>query len=302
MSLTKHLLNPWLRLIEKPRLARATPEEMRRRFTRLAKLSFWPPRGTRYSLTEMHHAGQALPALTVNAAASGPLLLYFHGGGYVFGSPETHKSMLATLSKLCDCPAILPRYRLAPEHTFPAAPEDALHAYHAVMDHPGGVVLGGDSAGGGLALALLGEITRLGLPQPLGTFVLSPLTDLRFCAPSLRDNASSDVVLPAARTGEFAQTYLQGANPDDPRGSPIHAGFKGAGPVRFAVSDSEILLDDSTRMAERLRAQGVTVSFDLQHDLPHAWPLFHNILPEARATLRDIAGWITTLSPPTPDS
>ena len=149
-----------------------------------------------------------------------------------------------------------------------------------------------------MALALLAEILRLGLPAPLGVFALSPLTDLRFTAPSLRDNAASEVVLPAARAGEMAQMYLQGGDAEDPRASPLLADFTGAPPVWLAVGDTEILLDDTRHMAERLRAQGVDVTEVVEHDLPHVWPIFHNLLPEARVTLRQIAGWIRSLSPP----
>ena len=297
MSLIKRLLNPYLRLTEKPLLTRAAPDKLRRALERKAKLFFRPPRGTRYAATELHQDGCTVAAVTVNAAPeTGPLLLYFHGGGYVFGSPHTHKAMLAKLSQLTGCPATLPHYRLAPEHPFPAPPEDALTAYGAVMDHPDGVILGGDSAGGGLALALLGEITRLGLPQPLGTFAFSPLTDLSFSAPSILGNDACDVVLPGTRAAEFAETYLQGADPADPRGSPLRASFTGAGPVWIAVGTTEILLDDGTRMAEALKAQTVDVTLLVEDDLPHVWPIFHNILPEARATLQALARWIADVS------
>lgn len=302
MSLFRHILNPWLRLTEKRHLARATPEKMRSAFEWKATLFFRPPRGTRYGQTELIHDGRSLTAVTVNADAPGPLILYFHGGGYVFGSPDTHKAMLAKLSELTGLPVCLPRYRLAPEHPFPAAPEDALTAYRAVMDHPGGIVLGGDSAGGGLALSLLAEITRLKLPQPLGTFAFSPLTDLTFTAPSLSANARADVVLPASRTAEMAEMFLQDADPRDPRSSPLFADFTWAGPVWLVVGDGEILLDDTLRMADRLDAQGISVTYDVLHDLPHVWPIFHNMLPEGRATLRALARWITALSPRSGDS
>ncbi|WP_300548663.1 alpha/beta hydrolase [Roseovarius sp.] len=297
MSLRRAVLNLQLRLMEKPHLARARdPAKLRRSFERKAWCLFRSPRGSRF---ERETLGD-VPVLWASGPwamrDAGPVILYFHGGGYVFGSARTHKAMLARLSSLCGLPACLPDYRLAPEHAFPAAIEDALDAYRALADHPGGVVLGGDSAGGGLALALLAEIARLGLRPPLGTFAFSPLTDMTFSGPSIKANARADVLLPVTRIGDMAQMYLQGGDPADPRATPLGADFKGAPPVWLAVGDTEILLDDTRRMAARLEAQGVATECRIEHDLPHVWPLFQGLLPEAQDTLYQVALWITSLS------
>lgn len=297
MSLARGILNAWLRLTEKPALARATrPAALRRSFEFKARLFFRAPRGTTYARDAL--AGVAVQWVTARGVArgDGPLLLYLHGGGYVFGSSTTHRAMLGRLSSLCGLPACLPDYRLAPEHPFPAALEDALAVYGVVAEHPGGVILGGDSAGGGLALALLGEVLRQDLPPPLALFALSPLTDLTLSGESLRRNARADPMLPASRAGETAQMYLDSAHPDDPRASPLFAGFRGAPPVWLAVSDTEILLDDTRRMAEVLRAGGVDVTETVTHDLPHVWPFFQGWLPEANRTLRELGGWISRMS------
>lgn len=297
MSFVLRLLNPYLRWTEKPLLQKGSPARIRRSLAWKSKLLFHAPSGTRFEPTVLKDGDATLDALrSEGAQAGGPLLLYFHGGGYIFGSPHTHKAMIGRLSRLSGCAAVLPFYRLAPEHAHPCQCEDGLTAYRAVMDHPGGVVLGGDSAGGGLALAVLGEITRLGLPQPVGTFAFSPLTDLSFSAPSILGNDAQDVVLPGTRTQELAEMFLQGADPSDPRCSPQNARFDGAGPVWITVADTEILLDDSTRMVEVLRKQGVDVTLVMEHDLPHVWPIFHNVLPEGRATLQALANWVDALS------
>lgn len=297
MSLRARLLCGWLRQTEKRLIARTErPEALRRRLLWSARLLFHPPRGTTFDEIELGETAPAAVSVTPAASRDGPLILYLHGGGYIFGAPRTHRAMLGQLAARTGARAILPRYRLAPEHAFPAAFEDALAAYRAVIDHPGGVVLGGDSAGGGLTLALLAQIGALGLRPPLGTFCFSPLTDITFSGASFTANAASDAILPAGRAGDMAQMYLQGADPADPRASPLFADFTGAGPVWLTASDSEILLDDTRRMAERLRAQGVDVSCEIAHGLPHVWPLMHFLLPEADRTLDSVAGWITSLS------
>lgn len=301
MSFVRPALNLWLRLTEKPHMARADEAGLRRSFETKARLFFYAPRGTRMGWETL--GGIAVRRVAARGAyEGGPVILYLHGGGYAFGSPLTHQAMLGALSVRSDCPAVLPRYRLAPEYPFPAAPEDALAVYEALAAQGHGVILGGDSAGGGLALALLGEILRLGLPVPLGAFAFSPLTDLSYSAPSIRDNAATDVVLPAERCDGRAAKYLAGADPLDPRASPLFADFRGAPPVWLCAGTTEILLDDTRRMANRLRAQGVAVTEVIETDLPHVWPLFHNLLPEARRTLDELAVWIRSLSPPSTGS
>lgn len=303
-SLRARLLNTSLRLIEKRRLARIeAPEDLRRGFERSARLFFHGPRGAHYDRFPMGN----IPSLmvTVPGGTSGIVLLYFHGGGYVMGSPRTHQAMLARLCALAGSSAILPDYRKAPEHPFPAAIEDAVAVYARLLadDTPTAqIVIGGDSAGGGLALALLGEVCRRGLPQPAGCFAFSPLTDLGFSGASFQSNARAEAMLPVSRARDMQEMYLGTADPSDPRASPLFAEFTGACPVWLTVGDTEILLDDTRRMADRLRTQGVRVTERIERDLPHVWPVFHNILPEARVTLRGLAQWINSLSPTTSDS
>ena len=297
MSLRRSALTLALRLMEKPYLARVRdPADLRTGFERKARFWFRPPRGSRFEAGICGGVPVTWAFGPDVARQDGPAILYFHGGGYVFGSPATHRAMLARLSELTGLPACLPEYGLAPEHPFPRAVEDGVAVLGAMDDHPGGVILGGDSAGGGLALAALGEALRQRGPRPLGLFAFSPLTDLTFSGESLHRNAKADPMLPASRAGEMAQMYLQGADPNDPRASPLFAEFSGAGPVWMAASDTEILLDDTRRMTVRLRAQGVAVTETLRPDLPHVWPMFHGLLPEADETLRDLAEWIRSLS------
>ncbi|WP_317056759.1 alpha/beta hydrolase [Roseovarius rhodophyticola] len=297
MSLARPILNAWLRWTEKSFLARAEdPLEVRRSFETKARFYFHAPFGTRYSHDKIGGRDVQWARARGVSKDGAPLLLYFHGGAYVFGSPNTHRAMLARLSADTGLPACLPTYRLAPEHPFPAALEDAVSVYRAAMERPGGVILGGDSAGGGLVLALQAEICKLGLPNPLGTFAFSPLTDMTYSGESFVSQADADVILPAERAQESADFYLNGADPKTPGASPLFAEFAGAAPVWMCVGDTEILLDDTRRMTKHLRAQRVEVTELIEHDLPHVWPLFHNLLPEARNTLRDLAQWVRSLS------
>lgn len=297
MSLRARVINLFLRLVEKRRLMRVDdPVELRKGFERSARLFFYGPRGARYEAAVL--GGVEGLHVTGPGATDDQVLLYFHGGGYVMGSPATHKAMLARLSQLTGRVAWLPAYRKAPENPFPAAVEDALAVYEALCKAgpAARIVLGGDSAGGGLALALLGEICRRDLPQPAGTFVFSPLTDMTFSGASFAENARADVMLPVGRARDMEEMYMAGGDPGDPRASPLRAAFQGAGPVWLCVGDTEILVDDTRRMAERLRAQGVAVHETVEHDLPHVWPMFQRLMPEANATLEALAAWISSLS------
>lgn len=294
MSWQRTALNRWLRLVEKPRLAHAASQDsLRNRLERNARFFFRGPRDVAQSWRGLGDSD----ALWLEPAGAdrSRVLLYLHGGAYIFGSPRTHAAMVAVLAKAAGVRAVLPAYPLAPEHPFPAAVDRAEDAYRALVAAgvaPENILLGGDSAGGGLVLAVLGRLIAAGADLPGGAFALSPLTDMTFSGASLQVNATRDVMLPAARVTEMAAQYLAGAATDDPQASPLFADFTGAPPVWLTVGDTEILLDDTRRIAARMTAQGVSVQMHIARDLPHVWPMFHNTLPEARATLDDLAGWI----------
>ena len=201
MSARARLLRLALRVLARPLLARTiSPVNARRRFQRAARMLFRAP-----PLSLLLPSAAGLPGLWVQNQAKGEgLVLYFHGGGYIVGAPETHAAMLAELMRLSGQRALLPLYRLAPEHPFPAAFDDALAAWQALRVRgysPDQIILGGDSAGGGLALALLSHLCIAGQP-PAGAFVFSPWTDLTFSGDSIRENAASEQMLPAERLAE----------------------------------------------------------------------------------------------------
>jgi len=307
MSWQRVALNLFLRLTEKPYLARVQePEAIRASFERRVRWFFRPPRGVPVVPERLEAGGRVLDVLWAGARTdTGPVILYFHGGAYVFGSPATHAAMAARLAQLSGLPVCLPNYRKAPEHPFPAAVEDARAGFLALQASglaAKRIVLGGDSAGGGLALALLGDLCARRADLPAACFAFSPLTDLTFSGASFRANAERDVLLPAGRDRDMAGMYLQGADPRDPLASPLFARFDGAGPVWLTAGDTEIMRDDTWRMAALLRAQGVAATETIERDLPHVWPFFWRVLPEGDATLRDLAGWISRQSRPSGES
>ncbi|MEX3313641.1 alpha/beta hydrolase [Sulfitobacter sp. PS-8MA] len=301
MSLRRHLLNRYLRWTEKPLLSRGSPQLLRRVLELQARLFFRGPRDVRAVWRTLPKGPRALWLVPSNAGAR--VILYIHGGGFVFGSPQTHQAMLARLASRSAARAVLPTYARVPEARFPEALEDVRAAWEALRDSgiaAQNIVIGGDSAGGALAFNLLAELCQEGGALPAGVFGLSPLLDMTFSGASFRENAGRDVLLPTERASEMAQLYLNGRDARDPRASPLFADFSTAPPIWLCVSDSEILRDDSRRLAARLKATEVSVTLREEHDLPHVWPLFQNHLPEAQETLTALAAWIRTL-PLAPD-
>lgn len=297
MSWQKTILNPWLRWTERTQLARAQePEKLRRSFEIKARLFFHGPRGMETNWEDIGNTR----ALRVGGpwVKQDEVVLYFHGGGYVFGSPKVYDAMLGQLSKRLGADAVLVEYPLSPENPYPAALKTARAAYDGLLAQgyrPDQIVMGGDSAGGNLVLVLLAQLLRDKTPLPAGVFALSPLTDLTYSGASFCVNASRDVVLPAERAKDMSEMYLDGHDPADPMVSPVNADFTGAPPVWVNVGDTEILLDDARRVVKAMQGQGVDVQMTIARDLPHVWTLFHNVLPEARDTLDELAAWIRPL-------
>lgn len=294
MSLRSDILNHYLRWTERTFLTYASsPRALRASFEIKAQLFFRGPFGV--APAWRHLAGRWALGLRPKAVQDGPTLLYFHGGGYVFGSPRTISKMISHLAKKAGCAAVLPEYPLAPEHPFPAAVDYGLAAYHALLAEgvdPAQLIIGGDSAGGNLALSVLAQLIKAKAPLPAGVFALSPVTDFGFTGASITENDPTEVILPPSRIKDMTDAYLAGHKPDDPRISPLCADFTGAPPVWLAVSDSEILRDDTLRMADTLRAQGVPVDLTVEQKLPHVWTMFHTLIPEAHRTLDQLADWI----------
>ncbi len=227
-------------------------------------------------------------------------LLYFHGGGYFFCSPATHRPITFALAAGAEAQTFALDYRLAPEHRFPAAVDDAVAAYRRLLADgtpPQRIVFGGDSAGGGLALAAMLALRDAGDPLPAGAVLFSPWTDLAATGASLTTNTKRDVMFYGDGIAKGAAIYLGDAAPTHPLASPLYADLKGLPPLFIQASDSEVLLDDSTRLADKAAKAGVSVSFKAWRGLPHVWQIFAPILPEGRAALAEAAGFIRRTVP-----
>jgi acetyl esterase/lipase len=206
-------------------------------------------------------------------------LLYFHGGAYGFGSWATHRSLVARLALVSGAEIVFPSYRLAPEHPFPAAVDDAARVYAELVQGAGRVVVGGDSAGGGLAAALCVRARDEGLPSPLGSVLLSPFVD-QVDLTAHPDRARLDWLTPEWGKG-FTEAYLQGAEPAHPYASPGRADLSSLPPTLVQVGDAEILYEQCARFVERGRAAGADVILDVDRGMTHSYQMLADLIPEA---------------------
>lgn len=297
MSWQNVALTLMLRIRVKRRSDRAPDIALARELARKTAMKMRVPEGWRIRETMAPLKGEWIERESGGGART---LLYLHGGGYYFCSPETHRAITVTLAAGAEARVFVPEYRLAPEHRFPAAVEDALAAYRALLAQgipAGRVVLGGDSAGGGLALATLLALRDAGDPLPAGAVLFSPWTDLAATGASVTSNDRRDAMFHGGRIAETARVYLGDTPPTNPLASPLYADLRGLPPLFIQASDSEVLFDDSTRLADKAAKAGVSVSFRAWHKLPHVWQFFAPFLPEGRAALAETAAFIRGLVP-----
>jgi acetyl esterase/lipase len=213
-------------------------------------------------------------------------IVYFHGGGYRMGSARAWRCYCSHLAAVADATVLVVDYRLAPEHPFPAAVHDAVAAYRSTLDDVSAeqVVVAGDSAGAGLAAALVLAARASGLPRPAGLVCCSPWVDLRNDAPSYEQRAAVDALFSKASADEAATLYLQGTPPDDPLASPLLGDWTGAPPTLVQVGAAEVLLDDSARLAAAVGAGGAAVEHTVFDRMPHVFQLaFPSTLESVRA-------------------
>jgi epsilon-lactone hydrolase len=286
----------YLRLFFKRRRASNEEELVQRMRAGLEAQQRWRSWFTPIVQVESVNDGAVRGEWIKTSAPSQATIYYLHGGGYVACSPATHRPFTATLARLADVQVFALDYRLAPENRFPAAVEDAVAGYRWLLAQgikPQEIVIGGDSAGGGLTIATLVAVRDAGLPLPSAAFCLSPWADMGATGNSLDANDSCDPMFRAEMIRQCAPIYLGGAAANDPLASPIHADLHGLPPLLIYVSDTEVLLDDALRLAERARQGEVEVELRISHDLPHVWPVMIALrLPEARTAIVEIGQFI----------
>ncbi len=215
-------------------------------------------------------------------------LMYLHGGGYVIGSLDSHRHLVAEAGRACGFQALALDYRLAPEDPFPAAVDDALAGYRFLLGRgiaPGRIAIAGDSAGGGLVVAAMLAIRDAGLPQPACGWCISPWVDMEAAGETMTSRAAADPTVQRAGILDMAKMYLNGADPRSPLASPIYADLKGLSPLLIQVGACETLLDDALSLAKVAGAADVRVDLQIWPEMIHVWHLFH---PELKAGVQAI--------------
>ena len=215
-------------------------------------------------------------------------LLYLHGGGYVIGSLDSHRHLVAEVGRAAGCWALALDYRLAPEHPFPAAVEDAVAGYRYLLARDvksGRIAVAGDSAGGGLVVAAMVAIRDAGLPQPGCGWCISPWVDMEMTGETMTSKATVDPMVQRDGIFEMARLYLNGADPRSPLAAPIYADLTGLAPLLIQVGAAETLLDDAIRLAKVAGAADIAIDLQIWPEMVHVWHLFH---PELKAGLRAI--------------
>jgi epsilon-lactone hydrolase len=269
-----------------------TIEERRAQYDKAERVFATPADVAVERVTAAHRPAEWL---TPPGARADAVVLYLHGGGYVIGSPRSHRHLAAAIARASGTRALLLDYRLAPEHPFPAALDDALAAYEWLLGRglaSRRIVVAGDSAGGGLTVALLLALRDRGRPLPAAGVCISPWTDLTCSAPSYASKKAADPIVTLESITLLAKAYVGAGDPKAPLISPLFADLRGLPPLLVHVGSDEMLLDDARGLAERARTAGVDVTFEEWPAMIHVWHWFQPMLEEAERATADIGTFI----------
>ena len=291
ISLRAELARVGLRWFVRHRSHHQAIAQARHSFSAMEMLVPRPPASTR--TTSVDAGGVKGNWIATPSSRADRHVLYLHGGGYRLGGTATYRHFTWRIATAARAQLLAIDYRLAPEHPFPAALEDALSAFRWLRQRGAQtIVVMGDSAGGGLALALLLRLRDEGLLPPAAAVALSPWTDLALTGASLKRNAAADPMLNADDLPKFAADYLAGADPRNPYASPLYGDPTGLPPTLIHVGGDEILLDDAVRMAEKMRAAYCQVELQIWPRMPHVWHLLAPVLPEAKFAIAGIGDFV----------
>ena len=269
-------------------------EKARAQFEKIAGTFLVRATGVEVEQTQI--AGVDVDWLRPKNARKDTVFLYLHGGAYVMGSPRTHRQLVSHTVRAAGVVAVLPDYRLAPEHPFPAAIDDAVAVYRGLLESgfkPEDIIISGDSAGGGLSVATLLQLRHAGLPMPAAAVLLSPFLDVTGSGESATTRADRDPWFNIADLHVVAGYYCPDESDwQNPLVSPVFANVAGLPPMLIHVGDDEILLSDSTRLAAKLEAEGIEVELEVWPHMWHVFQMFIRKMPESGAAVRKIAQYI----------
>lgn len=237
-----------------------------------------------------------LAAKGINISPSTPVCVYYHGGAFIMGGMNSHRQMCSELAAQANISVLMVDYRLAPEHPFPAAPEDAMSVYLALIEmgyESRNIIIAGDSAGGNLALTTLQKLRDDNKPTPAAAILFSPWLDLSHNSQSFTDNKQKDVLLNKTLLEEAVAMYAPDLPRNDPRISPLNANMANLPPLLIIASRAEVLLDDATALHHKIQELHSDSTYLEWPNPPHAFPVMSRFLPEARDALKQSAAFIT---------
>jgi acetyl esterase/lipase len=275
-----------------PDLASGTIEEVRANYDAMAAIT---PVASDVQVEAAIVGGVPCEYVRAPNATRDRLVLYFHGGGYTIGSLASHRGLVALLARAAGASVLAVNYRLAPEHPFPAAHDDALAVYRALLEagtRADQIAFAGDSAGGGLAVVTLMRARDAGLPMPACAFLMSPFLDLAGTGDSVHENADIDVIVRPGMIEGMGGAYLQGVATTHPHASPLYGDPTGLPPLLVHVGTHEAILDDSLRFVRKAAMSHVSTELSVYPRMPHVWQMFSGMLEEGRRSLDEAGAFI----------
>ena len=275
--------------------ANPRPDGLRERRQRLDALGEQYPLPTDVSVESADANGVKAEWTSIGEADPQSVIMYLHGGGYIAGSLKSHRHMVAQAGREARSRTVALDYRLAPEHPFPAAIEDAVAGYRFLLSRglsATRIAVAGDSAGGGLAIALLVSLRDAGLPLPACAWCVSPWVDLEGTGASMTAKAMVDPMVQQPYLVELAEAYLGGVDPRTPLAAPLYADLRGLPPILIQVGSAETLLDDAVRLAGAAGSADVRVRLEVWPDMIHVWHLFYQQVAAGRRALAEAGAFI----------